>query len=485
MARLQPTTIKNQKCNVRNRTIFLHDNLEILQGINDCCIDLIYLDSPFNKNKKFIAPTGSSADGAEFSDIFREEDVKDDWLKTIREDQVELHQYLNGIKGVGKRYNFAYLAYMAIRLIECHRILKSTGSLYLHCDPTMSHYLKTALDSIFGEENFRNEIIWQRMSAHNDARRWGSIHDSLLFYSKSKSFTWTKYRTPLSEDQISKRYRNSDENGLYTTSPLQARSLSGGGYVYEWGGRVDTWKFPKARLDELNNSGLIHWPKKKDGVPRRKVYLTSDSGRPVQDVISDISALRSSTSERVGYPTQKPIALLARIINSSSNRGDMVLDPFCGCATTCIAAENNNRQWIGIDVSQKAYDLVKLRLDKEVVRTHELPQFQEEVHLTASPPRRSGVRAGLRETKHVYVISNPKYRGKFKVGIAKNVLARLNAYQTGDPERRYKLEFSHETHLFRETEAYIHEHFENEMEWVTAELKDIKREILNYTDNNG
>ena len=148
------------KCNVANRTIFLHDNLDVLQNINPDCIDLIYLDPPFNKNKKFTAPIGSSAEGAEFSDIFREEDVKDEWLQTIQEDQPELHHYLNGIKGVGKHYNFAYLAYIAIRLIECHRILKPTGSLYLHCDPTMSHYLKTTLDCIFGEDQFRNEIVW-------------------------------------------------------------------------------------------------------------------------------------------------------------------------------------------------------------------------------------------------------------------------------------------------------------------------------------
>ncbi|MXW07325.1 MAG: hypothetical protein F4X56_05885 [Gammaproteobacteria bacterium] len=146
-------------CNVKNRTIFCKDNLEILWGLNSKCVDLIYLDPPFNKNKKFTAPTGTAAEGAEFSDIFKEDDVKDEWLRTIDEDWPELYRFLNGIKGVGKPYNFAYLAYMAIRLMECERVLKTTGSIYLHCDPTMSHYLKTTLDCIFGEENFRNEII--------------------------------------------------------------------------------------------------------------------------------------------------------------------------------------------------------------------------------------------------------------------------------------------------------------------------------------
>ena len=142
------------ECNVENRTIFCDDNLDVLQGINSECIDLIYLDPPFNKNKKFTAPIGTSAEGAEFSDIFRQEDVKDEWLTTLKQDQPELDHYLNGIRGVGRPYNFAYLAYMAIRLIECKRVLKQSGSIYLHCDPTMSHYLKTTMDCIFGEDKF-------------------------------------------------------------------------------------------------------------------------------------------------------------------------------------------------------------------------------------------------------------------------------------------------------------------------------------------
>ncbi len=148
-------------CNVPSRTIFCDDNLDIMRGINSECIDLIYLDPPFSKNKKFNAPIGSSAEGAEFSDIFRKEDVKDERLVTIREDHPELYHYLNGIKGVGNSYNFAYLAYMAIRLLECHRILKSAGSAYLHCDPAMSHYLKSLMDCVFGEKNFQNEIVWR------------------------------------------------------------------------------------------------------------------------------------------------------------------------------------------------------------------------------------------------------------------------------------------------------------------------------------
>ena len=179
-----------EELNIKNRTIFCKDNLDILEGINSNSIDLIYLDPPFNKNKVFTAPIGTSAEGASFSDIFREEDVKDEWLKTIEEDHDELYKFLCGIKNRGNEYNFCYLCYMAIRLIECQRILKDTGSLYLHCDPTMSHYLKLLLDVIFGEKNFRNEIIWHY---YNKMPTGGKVldrqHDIIFHYTLNKKYT--------------------------------------------------------------------------------------------------------------------------------------------------------------------------------------------------------------------------------------------------------------------------------------------------------
>lgn len=366
---------------------------------------------------------GSSAEGAEFKDIFREEDVKEEWLKTIREDQPELHNYLNGIKGVGKVYNFAYLAYMAIRLIECQRILKKTGSIYLHCDPTMSHYLKTTMDCIFGEDQFRNEIVWRIgwVSGFKTQRRgWIRNHDTLLYYAYPKAVdTFNKEYIPYPEGYLRRDGKKPTGKGI----PIE-----------------DTWN--------------CH-----DG-----------------DVLNSINIM-SFSQEKVGYPTQKPLALLERIIKASSSEGDMVLDPFCGCATTCIAAERLKRQWIGIDVSHKAYDLVKERLNKEVARPDEL--FGEEVHLTTKLPVRLGESLG--ETKHVYIISHPNYPGEYKVGIAKNVKARLNAYQTSDPDRAYKLEFSHETHLFRETEKHIHDTFDNKHEWVSGEMAEIKRAIIEFS----
>lgn len=192
----------------------------------------------------------------------------------------------------------------------------------------------------------------------------------------------------------------------------------------------------------------------------------------------DINA--ASVSERVGYPTQKPKALLNRIIRASSNEGDIVLDPFCGCATTCVAAEDAQRQWIGIDVSIKAYELVKERLDREVAHPNALPTYRNEIHLKSDPPVKSDLSASTQNVKDVYIVSHRSYPGEYKVGIARDAQARLKSYQTGDPERSYKLEFSHKTHLYRETEAYIHDHFDNKHEWVQADIEEIKQEILNY-----
>ena len=419
----------DSKCNVHNRTIFLHDNLGILRGINSRSIDLIYLDPPFNKNKKFTAPIGSSAEGAEFSDIFREEDVKDEWLRTIDEDQPELYRYLNGIKGVGKPYNFAYLAYMAIRLIECQRTLKRTGSIYLHCDPTMSHYLKTTMDCIFGEENFRNEIVWCYSGGGQSIRDFPKKHDVILRYVNSREWVFNMEAVRVPYDS---NYQATVFAGADTRAP----------------GRV---------------------------------YRPNPRGKLVEDWWRGIP--RPYGKEHHGYPTQKPLLLLQRIIKASSNKSDIVLDPFCGCATTLVAAESLERKWIGADVSKKAYDLVKFRLEQEIARPDDFPQYRPDINLETRPPNRTDVGADYREEKFVYIISHPKYDGEYKVGIAKNPKARLNSYQTSDPERQYSLEFSLKTPLFRETEDHIHKHFPNKREWVQADLKDIQREIKAYASS--
>jgi len=431
--------------NIQKRTIFCHDNLDVLKGMNSECIDLIYLDPPFNKNKKFTAPIGSSAEGAEFSDIFREEDIKSEWLVTIKEDHPELYHYLNGIRGVGNPYNFAYLAYMAIRLIECERVLKQSGSIYLHCDPTMSHYLKSLMDCVFGERNFRNEVVWDYTFRLMDLPRFfNRKHDLILFYAKGRNALFSMPKEPWTREEI-------------IASRKQKIHFSEDGEEMIWmPGRKGK---SKSRLKKLND--IIR------------------EGKAISDVWK-IPIISSSAKERTGYPTQKPLALLDRIIKASSNEGDMVLDPFCGCATTCVAADNLGRQWIGIDISIKAYDLVRDRLTDEVANPGNILQFKNRIHLKTSPPRRTDLDRDYREQKFVYIISHPGYPDEYKVGIAKDAGKRLAAYQTADPECAYRIEYKLETPHFRELEAHIHNLFPNKHEWVQADYEDIVREIENY-----
>ena len=414
-------------CNVTNRTIFCRDNLDILAGIDSSCIDLIYLDPPFNKNKKFTAPVGSSAEGASFDDIFREEDVKAEWLLTIKEDHPGLYHLLTGIRGGGgKPYNFAYLAYMAVRLIECRRVLKDTGSIYLHCDPTMSHYLKMVMDCIFGEENFRNEIVWCYTGPSNTKRWFPRKHDIIFFYVNDGERQWT----------------------------------------FNWG----NIRVSYVKLETGKTSGIF-----------KKEASLNPKGKIPEDWWSKFTPVGRLRRERTGYPTQKPLALLERIIEASSNPGDMVLDPFCGCATTCIAAERLDRKWIGIDTSGEAYRLVRERLGKEVDKPQgDWLKGDTRVNMLTNPPKRSDQEPDHREAKYVYVVSNPKYPGEYKVGIAKDWKQRLNAYQTSEPDRGFRIEHTLLTPAFRETEKHIHSIFENKHEWVRGDLDDIIQAINEY-----
>jgi len=476
------------ECNVANRTIFCDDNLDVLRGINSDCIDLIYLDPPFNKNKEFTAPIGSSAEGASFKDIFREDDLKDEWLQTIREDSPDLFHYLNGIKGIGKPYNFAYLAYMAIRLTECRRLLKNTGSLYLHCDQTISHYLKTLLDCIFGEQNFRNEIIWQKndnraKGSQHKPKRYGTQTDSIFFYSKSKNAALLPH-VELAGKDVEIEFPKLDKNGKrYKTGIPIWRQPSMGprpNLCYTWRGFTNPhssgWRLRKERMeDEYQKGNIVIIDERK---LERRLYHENYDGKPLGDLWTDISPAKGK--QRTDYPTQKPLALLERIIKASSNEGDIVLDPFCGCATTCVAAEKLDREWIGIDISVKAYDLVRERLQKEVANPEDYFKYQNIIHMRTDPPKRTDQDSDHRERKFVYVISHPNYEKEYKVGIAKDWKSRLNSYQTSDPDRQYKIEFKMETPWFRETEKYIHDEFTNKHEWVQGELEKIIQSIKDY-----
>ncbi len=308
----------------------------------------------------------------------------------------------------------SYLTMMAVRLLELRRVLKPTGSIYLHCDPTASHYLKLVMDAVFGHQNFRNEISWKRTSAHSSARRFAPVHDTLLFYATDSS-SWQPQYLPLRESYVARDYRHTDGKGRYRVGDLTGSGLRDGESGEPWGGYDPSesgrhWGVPSAgayaqwiaenliprymslkgvheRLEALSGAGLIDWTR--EGYPRLKRYLAGSKGEAVSDFIGDIQNVNNRSKEHVGYPTQKPLALLERIIRASSNDGDVVFDPFCGCATALVAAETLNRNWIGIDLSALAVKLVLSRLQKAaddgaLLQGGRLPDVQ---HRTDIPQR--------------------------------------------------------------------------------------------------
>jgi DNA modification methylase len=283
----------------------------------------------------------------------------------------KLVDLINGFTSVlGHNDVTAYLVMMAIRLVELHRALKPTGSLYLHCDPTVSPYLRMVLDTILGQRNFRNEIVWKRSDAHNDAKQgakhYGRIHDVLLFYTKGNSWTWNSIYTPLPDSTKELWYRHIEEStGRHYNKADLTAAKPGGDTLYEWKGvRPPSgryWAYSREKMEQMEKKGLLVYSA--SGRPYMKRYLDESKGVSLQDWWSDIDMLRGiNSAERLGFPTQKPIALLERIIQASSNEGDLVLDPFCGCGTTIIAAQKLKRRWIGIDITHLAISLMKYRL---------------------------------------------------------------------------------------------------------------------------
>ncbi len=367
--------------------------MPVLRGINSNSVDLIYLDPPFNKGRDFHAPIGTTAEGASFHDIWSPDEVKDEWHNQINDRFPELYKYLDAVGEIGSRSAKYYLIYMAVRLIEMKRILKDDGSIYLHCDPTVSHYLKLLMDTIFGHEMFSSEISWKRTSAHNDSFTFGNVRDTILMYGNS-DVNVEAIKEPLKEKTIEEHYTEKDEIGSYAlgdlTGPKTSDGLSGkpwkgidpGDAGRCWSvplkGNYATWieeniipnyksiKTPHERLNALDEAGMIFWPKTGRKMPRLKRYLEASKGQVPSNLWIDIPPVSYRSKEYTGYPTQKPVKLLERIIKASSNANGMILDPFCGCATACIAAEKLERKWIGIDVSEKAYDLVIERIEKEI-----------------------------------------------------------------------------------------------------------------------
>lgn len=397
--------------------LYFGDNLVVLRhDIADESVDLVYLDPPFNSNATynvlFKSPTGqqSQAQIEAFEDTWHwGPDTELRFDEVMNSGRTGVSEMLRAMRlFLGENDMMAYLTMMAVRLIELQRVLKPTGSLYLHCDPTASHYLKILLDAVFGASNFRTEIIWKRSSAHSDTKQGrkihGHIHDTILFYTKSDEWTWNPQYIPYDDEYVDQRFANSDKRGRYKDADLTA-AKPGGDTSYQW--RVKRpldgswshdlsdeyknprrgweyqsvkpstgryWAYSRHNMTAFAREDRLHYFS--SGMPRLKQYAKDLSGIPLQDLWIDIPPINSQAQERLGYPTQKPAALLQRIIATSSNPSEVVLDPFCGCGTAVHAAEMLKRHWIGIDVTHLAISLIEKRLNDA------FPGIKYEVHGT-------------------------------------------------------------------------------------------------------
>ncbi|MYC38944.1 MAG: site-specific DNA-methyltransferase [Chloroflexi bacterium] len=390
--------------------LYFGDNLDILRNhVADESVDLIYLDPPFksdaNYNILFRERSGqqSAAQITAFEDTWKwDQDSSLAYEDVVTNAPKRLSDLLQAMRSfVGENDMMAYLTMMAQRMGELHRVLKPTGSIYLHCDPTASHYLKLLMDSVFGTSNYRNEITWKRYGAHNDvgqgSTRYGRVHDILLFYGKTENVTWQQQFVPLDENYIKTTYRylEQDTGRRFTTTPLTGPGgAEKGNPVYEWNGHTRAWRYNISKMQELHDQDRLYYSR--TGYPRQKFYLDESRGVPIQDMWYDISSLSGSHKERIGFQTQKPEELLERIISASSNEGDVVLDPFCGCGTATVAAERLNRRWIGIDITHIAITLIRHRLQdtfKDDLKPYEIigqPQDAESARALALESEHDG-----------------------------------------------------------------------------------------------
>jgi len=316
---------------VDTRVIYCGDNADKLKELPDKCIDLIYIDPPFNSNRNYEVFWGETKETRAFDD---------------RHASTE-----------------AYIAYMRPRCVELARVLKATGSFYYHCDWHASHYVKVMLDQVFGENNFRTEIIWKRTTAKGLAfRSFPHDHDSVFYYTNGDDFTFNRQYMPHNEGYVRQFYKHIDADGRrYALDNLVNPNIDRPNLTYEFMGVKRVWRWTKERMEQALKDGLIVQTKP-GAVPRLKRFLDEQEGVPVGSVWWDIPPVSSQSEERLGFPTQKPLALLDRIIKASSNKGDIVLDAFCGCGTALVASENLGRQWIGIDVSPTACRVMAKRL---------------------------------------------------------------------------------------------------------------------------
>ncbi len=367
---------------MNTNVLYWGDNLPLLRNKDyfpDESVDLVYLDPPFNSNASynvlFKESTGapSTAQLQAFADTWHWDDAAEKTWADLQGpptpkrvvDTLDAFQKIIVLQEgrFARNAMMAYLVMMTARLLELHRVLKPTGSLYLHCDPTASHYLKIILDTIFGATNFRNEIVWQRTTPKGHAfTRFPSNHDVILSFGKDGRSTWHSLHVPHKESYVASHYYNIEpETGRrYSLDSCINPNHDRPNLTYDWNGQTKVWRWTKERMQRMHDEGRLVYTK--TGTPRYKRYLDEMEGTPIHDVWTDIFPVNSQAKDRLGYPTQKPLALLERIIQASSNEGDVVLDPFCGCGTAVLAAHKLNRRWIGIDVTNLAITVMKARL---------------------------------------------------------------------------------------------------------------------------
>jgi len=395
------------------KQLYFGDCLDILKNLStkhpDGFIDLIYIDPPFNSKRDYnvlfesMDMTNTKAQREAFADTWSNVSFTDaiDELEYLN---LDLHGFLQALRKVVSDSTIAYISTMAIRIHYMHKVLKDTGSFYLHCDPEMSHYLKIICDIIFGKKNFKNEIIWKRTSSHNLIKRYGPIHDVILFYSKSNDFLFNILKLEYTENQ-SKRFSFSDEFGNYKRADITGSGTRNGYSGMEWNGYDPTakgrhWGIPRSlklafdipndlnsieTLNLLDKKGVILHAENKNNLPGYKNYIHLSRGHSLQDLFVDINPTKGK--ESLGYPTQKPLALMERIIEASTNKGDVVADFFCGCGTTIAAANKLGRNWIGADISHLAIKLILNRLTdpltekakKKFLSTIEIDGFPKDI----------------------------------------------------------------------------------------------------------
>jgi site-specific DNA-methyltransferase (adenine-specific) len=354
------------------RKLFYGDNLQVMrESVKDESVDLIYLDPPFNSKRAynvfFESPEGlrSDAQAVAFVDNWTWGDETNAAIAQIADQPktkvADLCAFF--LDSLGQNGLSAYLVMMAVRLLEMERALKPDGSIYLHCDPAASHYIKVLMDNVFGAANFRNEIVWKRSQPKSQTSvNFASCHDVILRYSKTQAVKFNKNFTKYDQGYLAKFYKRADESGrLYQLADLTNPNKNRPNLTYEFLGITRVWRWTKQRMMKAYEEGLIVQPAS-DGIPRLKRYLDEMPGMPITDWWDDIEHLHASHAEALGYPTQKPLALLKRIIQASSNPGDVLMDPFCGCGTAIEAAEGLGRQWIGIDITHLAIALIEKRI---------------------------------------------------------------------------------------------------------------------------